>query len=182
VGRDSSGRTYEQQTITGGPLAAGNGPTTFTFITDPIAGYSYVLNATTKMATRRPLHTPPAGATNGQWHAAKPANPNVVASDLGSKSLNGVNVTGKSITHTIPAGTIGNAQAITSTTETWSSPDLQVVVAATRTDPRTGTSVYALTNIQRQDPPASWFQIPSDYTIQDAKGFNRGSHGQGPPQ
>src|SRR5579875_3738654 len=45
VARDSSGRTYVQQTITGGPFAtSAGGSTTVIFITDPVAGYSYVLN------------------------------------------------------------------------------------------------------------------------------------------
>jgi hypothetical protein len=182
VGRDSAGRTYEQQTITGGPLVGNNGPVTLTFINDPVAGYAYVLNPSTKVAMRRPLHTPPASTSSAEPKVTKPANPNVAVNELGMKTLNGVNATGKTMTHTFPAGSIGNAQPITATTETWFSPDLQVVVSAKRDDPRTGTSVYALTNIQRQDPPTSWFTIPSDYTIQDARGFNRGPHGQGPPQ
>ena len=182
VARDSSGRTYVQQTITGGPLAAGNGPTTFTFINDPTAGYSYVLNANTKVATRRPLHTPPARSENTPWQSTQPARPNVVENELGTKTINGLNVTGRSLTHNIPAGEIGNAQAITATTETWYSPDLQVVVTSTRNDPRTGTNVYALTNVVRQDPPAAWFQVPSDYTIEDARSFGHRPHGPAPPQ
>jgi hypothetical protein len=173
VARDSSGRTYEQETITGGPLVGNNGPTTITFITDPVAGYSYVLNATNKVATRRPLHTPPSGSTP-PMPPQRPANPNVVETDLGSSTVNNVTAQGKRITHTIPAGQIGNAQPIVSTDEIWYSTDLQVVVSSTRNDPRTGTSVYALTNIQRTEPPATLFQVPSDYTIQDVKGFARG--------
>src|ERR1700753_3842882 len=40
VARDAQGRTYSQETITGGMLAH-NGPVTITFITDPVAGYAY---------------------------------------------------------------------------------------------------------------------------------------------
>ena len=93
---------------------------------------------------------------------------NRVESDLGTHTINGITVQGKSITHTIPAGAMGNAKPIVSTSETWISPDLQVPVMAKHTDPRSGTSVYTMTNIQRSEPPASLFQVPSDYTIQDA--------------
>jgi hypothetical protein len=179
VARDSSGRTYEQETISGGPLASNNGPTTITFITDPVAGYTYVLNATTKVATRRQFHTPPAGSTPPARQ--RPSNPNVVETDLGTSTVNGVTAQGKRITHTIPAGQIGNAQAIVSTDEIWYSPDLQVVVSSNRNDPRMGTSVYALTNIQRTEPPAALFQVPSDYSIQDAK-RPWGGGGTHPPQ
>jgi len=182
VARDNSGRTYVQQTITGGPLASTNGPATFTFINDPVAGYSYVLDANTKVATRRPLHTPPPDSENTPWHSNKPPHPNITENELGAKTINGLTVTGRSLTHNIPAGEIGNAQPITATTETWYSPDLQVVVTSTRNDPRTGTNVYALTNIVRQDPPAAWFQVPPDYAIEDARSFRRGPHGPAPPQ
>jgi hypothetical protein len=179
VARDNAGRTYEQETITGGPLAANNGPTTITFITDPAAGYSYVINANTKTVTRRPFHQPKDGARPNFTPRQRPANPNVQESTLTPTTMNGVNVTGKTMTHTIPAGEIGNSQPIVSTDTVWFSPDLQVVVSATRIDPRTGSSTYALTNIQKGDPPASLFQIPSDYTIQDAKFAGRGPR---PPQ
>ncbi|HZS56931.1 MAG TPA: hypothetical protein VFA65_21175 [Bryobacteraceae bacterium] len=185
VARDSSGRTYEQRTVSGGPFASNNGPTTITFIDDPVGGYSYVLNATTKVATRRAIHAPQGGngpLAEGTPRVPRPANPNVTETDLGTNLVNGVNAQGKRSVHTIPAGTIGNAQAITSTNETWFSPDLHVVVSATRNDPRTGTTVYALTNIQRTEPAATLFQVPSDYTIQDARGFNRQGRGPRPHQ
>ncbi len=180
VARDAAGRTYEQETITGGPLAGSNGPTTFIFLMDPVAGYSYVLNTSTKVATRRALHTPPVNGErpNAAGRPQRPVDPNVVESDLGTTVVNGVNATGKRSTHVIPAGTIGNTQDIKSTNETWISPDLQVVVSSKHDDPRTGTANYSLTNIQRAEPAATLFQVPADYTVQDAKGFSgRGEHG-----
>ena len=181
VARDSAGRTYEQETFNGGPWVGNNGPTTITFITDPVGGYSYVLNASTKIATRRPFHKSGAGdkGPGPGFEHQRPNNPNITETSLTPTTMNGVNVTGKTITHTIPAGEIGNTQPIISTSTVWFSPDLQVVVSSTRNDPRTGTSTYALTNIQRAEPQAVLFQVPSDYTIQDAKGPGRG---QRPPQ
>ncbi len=170
VSRDSQGRTYEQQTISAGPLAQ-SGPVTLTFISDPVAGFSYVLNAQTKIATRRALRTPPAG-TNLPARTARAgvasSSPDRVATDLGTQTVGGVMAQGKTITHTVPAGTMGNAQALVSTNETWYSPDLQIVVLAKRDDPMAGRSTYTVTNIQRVEPPASLFQVPSDYTVQDA--------------
>ncbi|HEX3684912.1 MAG TPA: hypothetical protein VHU83_20410 [Bryobacteraceae bacterium] len=173
MARDSEGRTYIQHTINGGPLAQ-NGPVKIVFLSDPVAGYSYVLDPNTKTATRRALRTPSEGAhppEPGDNFAGKqggPAAANRVETDLGTQSINGVTAQGKSITHTIPAGEMGNAKPITSTSETWYSSDLQIPVMAKHSDPRSGSSVYTLTNIQRGDPPASLFQVPSDYTIKDA--------------
>src|SRR5581483_785108 len=183
IARDSQGRTYVQQTLTGGPLAQ-NGPRTVTFIADPIEGYSYVLNANTKTAMRRAIKTPAAGAKPphpnrafGPGEEAQGKSVNRVETELGTQNLNGVMATGKSVTHTIPAGEIGNAQPIVSTSETWYSSDLQIPILAKRTDPRSGQSIYSVTNIQRAEPQASLFQVPSDYKIQDAN-----VHGSGGPR
>ncbi len=193
VARDSSGRTFEQQTISSGPLGQ-NGPATITFLFDPVGGYSYVLNPNTKIATRRAIKTSPAGSTsqlrgNAALGAPRlrpgggPMAANRVETDLGTQVMNGVTVQGKSITRTIPAGAIGNAQPIVSTSEAWYSQDLQVPVYGKYSDPRGGQSVYSLTNIQRSEPAASLFQVPSDYTIQDAPSGRgpRGGRGWGPP-
>ncbi len=186
VARDSQGRTYEQQTITTGPLAE-NGPVTLTFIFDPVAGFSYSLNPQTKIATRHAIRTPPAGAgqhaSRGADASAGSSAPNRVVTDLGTQTMNGVTVQGKTITHTTAAGVVGNAQPLVSTNETWYSPDLQVVVMAKRTDPVAGQSIYALTNIQKTEPSATLFQVPSDYTVQDAANNRpfRAGHGPGAP-
>ena len=183
VARDNDGRTYSQETLTGGFFGQ-NGPTTLVFLSDPVAGYSYVLNTSTKVARRRPLKQFPAGDGPGPREHNRPPNPNVVTTDLGTQVVNGVNAHGKSTTHTIAAGAMGNAQPLVSTSETWYSPDLQVIVASKRNDPLSGQTNYALTNIQRTAPNAALFQVPSDYTIQDepgGRGFGRGRRGPGPP-
>lgn len=170
VARDSQGRTYSEQNFAGGPWAE-KGSTTMIFLLDPVAGYSYVLNPNTKIAMRRELKTapgdgPPRGPRSGAGHPPADAN-NRVEADLGSQTVSGVAATGKSITRTVPAGAIGNAQPIIEKSEIWTSPDLQVVVLSKHTDPRFGQSTYTLANIRRGDPSASLFQVPSDYTVQD---------------
>jgi hypothetical protein len=168
VARDSQGRTYTQQTTTGGPLGS-NGPVTRIFISDPVAGYAYSLDPTTNIATRRAIKAPPNwGNAPQQGTHTRPASNNVAETDLGTQSVNGVNAQGKRITRTTPAGAMGNAQAIVATTETWVSPDLHVVVSSTRNDPLSGKSTYTLNNIARGDPDPSLFQVPSNYTVQDA--------------
>ncbi len=180
VARDSAGRTYEKQTITGGPLAA-NGPTTVIFIDDPVAGYAYVLNPSTMTGTQRPLHKPPVGFDGGNRSGTRPDNPNVVVTDLtpnGPVSLNGVtDATGKLITRTIPAGSVGNAAPIVSTETIYTSTGLQVVVQAKRSDPRTGNSDYEL-NVTSLSADPSLFDV-SKYTISPARGPGFGPRGQG---
>jgi hypothetical protein len=183
VARDSQGRTYEQQTINSGPLG-NSGPRTVTFISDPVAGYSYVLLADKKIALRRPFHS--FEAPNGS-NGPGPGGPNrhhsnsanVTESDLGTDSSSGVIAQGKGVTRTIPAGAIGNAQPIVSTVQTWYSPDLQIVVKSVRNDPRFGQSTYALSNVSTKEPDASLFQVPAGYQVQDAPAH--GPHGRDVP-
>jgi hypothetical protein len=94
--------------------------------------------------------------------------------DLGTQTIGGVPAQGTRITRTIPAGSVGNDLPIVITTETWYSPDLRVLVMSKTSDPRMGDTSYALTNIQRSEPPASLFQVPDDYTVKDQPALNVG--------
>ena len=86
---------------------------------------------------------------------------------LERKTLEGIVVEGRKNTSTIPAGQIGNEQAITITSEEWRSPDLGVLVMTHHTDPRMGESSYRLTNIVRGEPDPALFQVPAGYTIRE---------------
>jgi hypothetical protein len=50
-----------------------------------------------------------------------------------------------------------------------------------RTDPRMGETVFQLTNIQKQEPAATLFQVPSDYTVKQGHGGHNGSAAPPPP-
>lgn len=177
VARDSQGRTYSEEKLPAGPFGSQGESKQVIFISDPVAGYSYVLHPDTKTAIRRTLRTPSGNHPNDLPPGPKHAGPNVAQTDLGSKDLPGIGAAqGKTITHTIPPGQIGNAQPIVSRSEIWYSPDLQIVVSSKHSDPRTGDSTYTLSNVQRGEPDPSLFQVPSDYTIKDAHGM----HGPGP--
>jgi hypothetical protein len=181
VARDSEGRTYSMESSRVGPLGQ-TAPTTRISIFDPVAGYAYELNQTTKVATRRAIHLPNANAAargEGKWQGG---GPQAVKADLGISTVNGMAAQGTKTTRTIPAGEIGNANPIVSTTETWYSPDLQTVVASTHSDPRVGQMSYSLTGIVRSEPSAALFQVPAGYTVTDApKGHGQFGHAGPPP-
>jgi hypothetical protein len=84
---------------------------------------------------------------------------------LGTKTIEGVQVTGTRSTNTIPAGTIGNDKELNITRETWYSPELQLVIQSTQSDPRFGQTTYTLKNIQQGSPDVTLFQVPANYTI-----------------
>jgi hypothetical protein len=97
---------------------------------------------------------------------------NTVEENLPNKSIENLLCTGIRRTTTIPAGQIGNEQAIKIVSEEWTSIDLQVLVLTDLTDPRTGRSTYKLLNVRRTEPDATLFKVPADYTI--TRGVTRG--------
>lgn len=92
-----------------------------------------------------------------------------VTRELGSREVGGVKAEGKMRTYEIPAGALGNRNPIVVTHETWYSPELQVTVYIRHSDPRTGDNTYRLENLKREEPAASLFALPSDYTVTDAR-------------
>lgn len=85
--------------------------------------------------------------------------------DLGTQTMEGLQVTGVRTTRTIPAGEIGNEKPIVIVTEVWTSPDLKTVVYSKRSDPRMGEQIFKLTNITRAEPDASLFIVPADFRV-----------------
>jgi TonB family protein len=88
---------------------------------------------------------------------------------LGKQMVEGVECEGTRDVTTIPAGAIGNERPIETVREKWFSPELNMVVMTKQSDPRFGESTYRVTNINRSEPDASLFQVPSDYTIEEGR-------------
>src|SRR6185437_6694323 len=168
IARDSVGRTRHEMTFPAiGPLAASGQVPHLTFIRDPAAGKNYILNENKKTAM---TISHPAGASEPGRRMMKQKmnagqDSNVQTVSLGTKTMDGLTVQGTRRTRTIPVGQIGNDKPIVITREEWYSPDLQVVISSTRSDPRFGTTTYQLANINRADPPQSLFMVPPDYTV-----------------
>lgn len=187
VFRDSQGRTRRETTLPAvGPLAASGQPKIFIMIFDPVATTSYVLHPDTKVADKLP---PPQAKgkdpakLEGKFEARMQeeiANGTLKKDDLGTQSINGLNAQGTRYTRTIPAGQVGNDKPILIVSERWYSPDLQIVVKSTRSDPRLGQTSYTVTNIQRAEPAATLFAVPAGYTVQDAKPRMHGGGRKGP--
>jgi hypothetical protein len=193
--RDGQGRVRREVSLSGfGPLQASGKPHTMITIGDPVADVHYFLDPEKKVAHKM---TPHKGGKGGvlsdgkaqafeqkmqQRMAKEEASGEIKKESLGTQPINGVNAEGTRITRTIPMGQIGNDKPIQIVFERWYSPDLQIVVKSTRSDPRFGTTTYALTNLQRAEPAAALFTVPSDYTVKEGGpgGHRRGFHGAPP--
>jgi hypothetical protein len=179
VYRDSQGRTRTERTIT--PSASsGKQPFTEVTITDPVAGFRYVLNSSTTTAIQMPLPAPRTSNSSGTQRQPLQINGAQESTvDLGTQTINGVTATGTQLTETIPAGAIGNSQPIVIVRTTWTSTALKVPVQIKSSDPRFGTTNMELTNIQQSEPAASLFTVPSGYTVKTAPS---GPGGRGGPR
>jgi len=197
VARDSQGRSRREETMTGMgrfmTITGAGSPTsvsgaasrTAIFIHDPVASMSYVLDPNAHTVRQTQISSQGGHFEHGAGAAASGAGPRgkqrgaaPTTEELGTQVIAGVSATGKRVTRTISAGTEGNDRDLSIVTETWYSPDLQVVVMSKSSDPRFGERVYQLTNITRAEPDASLFTVPSGYTVQQG----RGPRGQAPPQ
>ena len=153
----------------------------FTVITDPVDSVTYTLDERMKEARRSPakitVHSVQLNAQSIELKkvadklemvARQGATTNtLIVEPLGTRQIEGVIAEGTRMTTTIPAGQIGNLNPINLVTERWFSKDLQMAVLITRRDPRSGDTVYRLTNIVRSEPPPDLFTVPSDYRIVD---------------
>ena len=89
--------------------------------------------------------------------------------NLGDQTIDGIHVTGTRMTHTIPAGKMGNEKPITVTSERWYSPELKATVATKHNDPWAGELKTELKNVSASEPDASLFAVPADYKVVDDK-------------
>jgi hypothetical protein len=179
--RDSEGRTRTERSMAAPGANPVDGPI-FIDILDPVAHVHYMLNTADKTArkqiiappeSRRALNAatgsvapPPPPPSSPARETANVESPKVTSEKLGHDTMQGLLVAGTRRTTTWPAGSMmGNDRPITAVDETWTSPDLQIVVLSKRSDPRTGETTMRLVNISRDEPDPNLFQPPADYTI-----------------
>jgi hypothetical protein len=179
--RDGQGRSRREVALSGfGPLASSGKTHALVTIADPVAGAHYLLDDEHKVVHKMKLRTHGGNASGGMAAGVFPekvktrmheeeASGALKEESLGTQTINGVSVEGMRITRTIAPGEIGNDRAIQVVSERWYSPELQIVVKSTRSDPRFGTTTYTVTNIQKTEPNTSLFTVPSDYTVKEGR-------------
>jgi hypothetical protein len=89
--------------------------------------------------------------------------------NIGNDKIDGLDVIGTREIVTIAAGVEGNSQPLSVVEEAWYSPDLEVNLSISRKDPREGTVVVHVVDLNRSDPDPALFQIPANYTVSDTR-------------
>ena len=176
--RDGQGRTRTERS---GLASDGSisGRTVIT-VNDPVSAQRYVLYPQAKLAVVRPIRV---GVTNsetseprddlsapfallgfGMGIGARPlTEASVSETSLGREAFQGVDATGTRVVRTIPAGVLGNQRPITSTLETWFSPDLGIPVQITQESSIGGKVTLTLEQLTRAEPDSALFTVPADY-------------------
>jgi hypothetical protein len=173
--RDSEGRVRREIGFELNTPSTGTAKRTMIVITDPVSGNRYMLNPENKTAHQMPLHPGKPGPggpdamheMHGKIEVANAAN--LKTEQLGTRVINGLQAAGTRMTRTIPAGEIGNQNPIEVVTERWFSSDLELPLLTSHKDPMMGTMTVKLININRAEPDASLFQVPSDYKLVSGK-------------
>jgi len=195
--RDGEGRTRRESALNllgAVPQGQGQAPR-FVTILDPVAGYRYVLDTSSKVARKSKL-VPPATASAaggpdrpGQNvmifnRAVAPGSPDAGAAsviyqkkvvpgqeppadseNLGDQMFGPIHATGTRVTTTIPAGQMGNERPINVVSEDWYSPELKTMVKTLHSDPWAGDLTTQLTNVSTTEPDPTLFQVPADYKL-----------------
>jgi len=196
--RDNEGRTRRdlmtQQRVSG---TTGSTRPRVSLVNDPVAGVAYVfehLNGTARkisvQASTSDLERPaPGSAANSQTRGSsltfrmlgpqrglsrpiseQPPPPVETRKELlGQREIDGLTAQGVRILEDILVGGFGTEKRIEIATEEWYSRELQTFVLIKLSDPRYGLNEYRLANINRSEPAATLFTVPTGYKVQEER-------------
>ena len=86
---------------------------------------------------------------------------------LGTSVMDALTVEGTRETTSVAAGAYGNSEPLLITRDVWHCSELNLDVAVTKSDPRSGSFARKIEILSRSEPDPDYFAIPSDYTFLD---------------
>jgi hypothetical protein len=158
IARDSRGRTHGE---TRRWLPASDSEIPFlseVIIYDLQKHVRTVYNMVTHIAFRQPQVMPTAKVD-------QPTDTSVKVEDLGSNVLDGLQAKGTRRTIRVPGDASGTGAPIVIVDEYWYSDDLHLDLLLLHDDPRTGQQTIALSDLNRNEPDASLFEVPADFKV-----------------
>lgn len=96
-------------------------------------------------------------------------NPNLVHTDLGTRSIEGLDAVGSRESITIPPGAMGNSTPLERSKEFWYSPQLGLNLRVLRVDPLHGEQSFQVTDLTLQEPDPQRFVLPPNCKIVDLR-------------
>jgi len=181
IARDSSGRIYQERWI----LVPKNGKYKSQMnaiqISNPIEHIAYTCMMDDKKICRMVTYTSSASSVNNIYGIQGPP-PGPLADhssystreDLGHQTFVGVDTVGTKETVTVKPGTFGNDQEVIMSREYWYASELGVNLVSKRSDPRSGTQEFTITELNRAEPDGTLFELPQGFTIVDQRQSSTG--------
>src|SRR5579863_1566918 len=166
VMRDSAGRIYRERSVKR-PGSDDVQHTTMTIV-DPVRHVQYVCSSFRRGCMKMEYREHP--SLLGAHGRPSGSHKDITEEDLGTSTIDGIEVEGKRRTWEIPEGAVGNDRPIASSEEIWHSKELDVDVQVKRTDPRSGTRTNSLTEIKIGEPDPKYFQVPEGYRVDVRRG------------
>ena len=163
VARDSQGRVHREMRGFVPADSAEEPPLRSFTILDPVSG--------TRTTCTKALMTCAASAFDANLVLTENAadRGNVSGESLGQRTIEGLPTTGTRETVSNVSGPRGSSRLAVSHTDAWYSPDLQIDLSVTRTDPQSGVVTLNVTELVREEPDSTWLAIPSGYTVRVGK-------------
>jgi len=171
IARDFQGRIHnESHEVL--PISATRQPTLLSIhIYDPNTRLNTFLDTRTHIARQATLPSPPPTAPPSDWaqreSGENSSSPNAQFVDLGINALDGIEVHGYRRTMTLSTKASGTDQSVVITDEYWYSEELHLNMLASHSDPRTGRLTVSVTHLNRNEPAADLFEVPSGYKLVD---------------
>jgi len=182
VARNSQGSSYFEmehlRPVNDAPRATRitiNDPSAQTITTlDPQQKVAFVSHVSATAAGTTTFLTPgrstsgstPKASSVSSMPGAAVSSSDAKVEQLGSKTVDGLEVVGVRTTRTSQSSAIGGSPFV-STVETWTSPELKIVVFMQTQTSNGDRHITKLANIVRSEPSAALFQIPAGYTVRE---------------
>jgi len=134
---------------------------------DPQSKTAFISHVSASMLNTARTLTPGSSSALPDGRPAGAVTDNAATTEsLGAKEMNGLHVVGARTTRTVPTSTPGGKPYV-STVETWTSPELKIIVMMQMQTSNGDRHVTRLENIVRTEPSADLFHVPSGYTVRD---------------
>jgi len=190
VVRDSQGSIYQERRTLVPDGSDQDSKIRTIEISNPVQHTKYFCNAELTQCLLRGYFVPPAvqpkpvpGKANG---GARPVanrgvvgplaamrpnakNPDLVRTELGNSTIEGLDAVGTRETLTIAPGKVGNSAPVELSKEFWYSPQLDLNLRVIRTDPLHGDQSFAVTDITVGEPDPQRFVIPAKCKVIDLR-------------
>ena len=157
IARDSQGRTHNETRRLMPQYFHGSPELMSVRLFDPLTRIRTIYAPAT--------HTARQELVPKQTRAVSPPKPSIHIQDLGTTTLNGLQAKGTRRTLTLPDYESETGEPIEIEEETWYSVDLHLNLLVRHTDSRIGVQTIGISNLKREEPPASMFQVPQGYRI-----------------